>query len=162
MIVMLMLVARPVAAEETRTERYATTIAVLDGAALGLVVPGVILIAGDHRALGIVATSVGGALYVFGAPITHYVKQRTKDKYYGSTFLRFGVPGLLGGIGAKLGETKCTEEDKTCDELLIGLAVGAGIGVLAASTIDIALLAKRQVAVVPTNGGAMLGISGRF
>ena len=154
--------ARPAAAE-TRTERYATTVAVIDGIGLGLAVPGIVLITSDDTStLGIVAASVGGALYLLGSPIAHYVKQDTKDKYYGSILLRVGALAVLGGIGAKIGETRCTEQDKTCDELVLGLGIGAGTGALAVSVVDIAFLAKRQVAVVPANGGAMVGIAGQF
>lgn len=165
LVVALVLIgsARSAAAEETRTERYATTVAVIDGIGLGLAVPGVVMITNDDtRTLGIVAASVGGALYLLGSPITHYVKQETKDRYYGSILLRVGALAVLGGIGGKIGETKCTEDDKTCDELVLGLGIGAGIGALAVSIVDAAFLAKRQVAVVPTSGGAMVGIAGQF
>ena len=162
-VVILLGGARAAAAEETRTERYATTVAVIDGIGLGLAVPGVVLITGDDtRTLGIVAASVGGALYLLGSPIAHYVKQDTRDKYYGSILLRVGALAVLGGIGGKIGETRCTDEDKNCDELVLGLGIGAGIGALAVSVVDAAFLAKRQVAVVPTSGGAMVGIAGQF
>ena len=160
---LLLLATRVARAEDTRTERYATTVAVIDGVGLGLTIPGIVMIAGDDtRTIGIVATAVGGTLYMLGSPIAHYVKQETKDKYYASILMRVGALAVFGGIGAKLGETKCTAEDKTCDELLAGLAIGAGAAAIAVTVVDVTFLAKRQVAVVPTNGGAVLGLAGRF
>jgi hypothetical protein len=153
------------AQEATRTESYRGTIGVLDGVSLGLAIPGAIAISegeGATRTLGIVATSVGSALFVFGAPLAHNAKQRTKDKYYGSMLLRVLGVGLIGGAGAKLGETQCPEDDKNCGKIGKGFVVAASIGAVAVSAFDLAVLARRQVAVVPTNGGAMVGIGGRF
>jgi hypothetical protein len=160
LIIVLCLLAARSAAAETRTEHYGTTVAIIDGAALGVVGAGAVILP-ENKPLGIVALSVGGAVYMLGSPIAHYLKA-TREKYYSSVLLRVAALAVFGGAGAKLGETRCPEDDKNCDSIAIGFAIGAGIGALASTTLDIALLAKRQVAVVPANGGAMVHVGGAF
>jgi hypothetical protein len=159
-LIVLMLLARTASAE-TRTEHYRTTIAVIDGASLATLLGGAVLLP-ENKPAGIVALAVGGAVYMLGSPIAHYVKQETKDKYYASLLMRVAAVGVFGGIGGKLGEGRCPADDKNCDDIAVGFAIGAGVGAVIVSALDIALLAKRQVAVVPTSGGAMVGIAGRF
>lgn len=154
-----MLLARTAAAE-TRTEHYGTTIAIIDGASLATLIGGAVLLP-ENKPAGVLALAVGGAVYMLGSPIAHYVKQDTKDKYYASLLLRVAAVGVFGGIGGKLGEGKCPADDKNCDDIAVGFAIGAGVGAVIVSTIDVAFLAKRVV-VVPAAGGAMVGIGGRF
>ena len=160
LVVLALLLTRTAYADDT--ESYRGTVAVLDGVAIGLAIPGIVGIGeadGGTRALAIVATSLGGALWVFGTPIAHYVKQDTKDKYYLSIGARVIVPGLVIGLAANYGSGRCPETDKRCSDLTAGFAIGAVVGSIVVSALDIALLAKRRVIVAPTTGGATVGFA---
>ncbi|MBA2544751.1 MAG: hypothetical protein H0V17_34220 [Deltaproteobacteria bacterium] len=168
-VILLLVYATPAHADEppTRVESYGNTILVLDAIALGVAVPGVIGLylterGSAGRVLSIIATSVGGALYVYGAPLVHNAKQRTKDRSYLSIGMRVLGTGLVAAVGASIGELKCPAEDKNCRDIATGFVIAAGIGAVAVSAIDIKWVAKRRVVVAPSPGGAVVGLDGDF
>lgn len=115
---------------DTETKSYGLQIVAIDAAAI----------------LGGVAAQNGGVLfgaYVLGGPMVH-AANGGGAKVLGSLALRAGLP--LGGALLGAAATNCDNSD----ELLCGLgeiAIGALIGVVTATTIDAAVLAKKQTRV---------------
>jgi hypothetical protein len=169
----------PAHAEETRS--YAWQIAVADGSSLAALVAATM--AGHPEA----GAALGGVGFVGAAPIIHGAHARP-GAAVGSLALRVGLP-LLGGFIGYWVTGKCTPHDRpfeypdeSCDWSDLGRAIDAGlgvaVGVLAASALDMAFLAREPVParrdehaaprlhLAPTatavRGGAVGGVAGVF
>jgi hypothetical protein len=162
----------------TRTERYGTTIALVDGLSMAAVVIGAVIFvgsvvedddsSGSDGALG-AAIMIGGGVSMFvGGPYVHYRKGNSSGAWQ-SLGLRIGLP-LVGSLIGVAMQDECADNGEPCDDETGG-SLG-GIGFLAAMAIEGFVLAKREVAVTyayPTpyvapapGGGLTLGLGGRF
>jgi hypothetical protein len=148
----------------TRTERYGTTIAIIDGASAAMLAGGITLIAthdsGGLRVVGILATIAGSATYVWGSPIVHHLRDRPVLSK-SDIALRVAVPGLFAGLGAAI--TQC--DDPPCGRQRTAALIGGGAGILLVSALDIAIFAKQDVVIpyaAPVATGGVVGVAGRF
>lgn len=107
-------------------------------------------------------TVLGLSTYVLGAPILHGVHGRGGSAV-ASIGLRVGIPIVTGMVGSALLSSSDHEEGAIAGAVLGGLA-----GMIAASTIDIAVLSKGDErprvmpSVAPTSGGMTFGLAGAF
>ena len=149
---------------ETRTERYGTTIAIADGASVAFLGTGAYLIAtndrGGPRTVGILSTIVGAGGYIWASPIVHHLRER-RELAKIDIGLRIVIPGLSAGIAA--GVASCPDGDKSCSEKTRTILIAGGAGIAVMTALDIAVFAKQEVPyVAPTQGGAVVGLAGRF
>jgi hypothetical protein len=79
------------------------------------------------------------------SPVVHAVHRNVRSAL-GSIALNLFLPALGGAMGASIG-SNCphgtTDDDNCFESTMWGLGIGAGIGVLAASTIDVLVLASK-------------------
>ncbi|HEU4405157.1 MAG TPA: hypothetical protein VFS43_07690 [Polyangiaceae bacterium] len=162
-------VAKPKRAEPPppRVEWYGWQTIATDLAAVAFVGAG----ASDEEDGGVALLGLG--TYLLGAPIVHAANGQF-GKGVASLGLRVGVPvaGALGGL--MLGSATCREDDGWNENVcpLGQAALGSLLGILAASTLDAAVLAKKEVrprpavsiapAVLPTPRGTSFGLTGTF
>ena len=145
---------------------YRAQTAGADAAALGLV-----FVAAGTKSGGVSQLALG--TYMFGAPLVHLAHHRP-GRAAGSLALRVGLPILGGVIGAKTYHSSCRASDDTCDDdegPIIQAALGILGGMIAASVIDTAVLAKGDEAparpgwsptVRANHDGFSLGVTGSF
>lgn len=125
---------------ETRTETYRGSIAIADAAALGMFIGGGL---GESDVVG----TAGILTYVLGSPAVH-VAHGNGVGAMASLGLRVALP--VGGfaVGLAVGEQRCKSDPSPGWFCGLGEAVlGGAIGVVSASAIDIALLARTDVPV---------------
>jgi hypothetical protein len=118
--------------------------------------------------------AAGLGVYLLGAPLIHAMNGQL-GKGAGSFGLRLGAPiaGAVGGIA--LGVATCPPDDglNSAPYCQIGLAALGGLaGIVTASVVDAAVLAKKEVrparavsiapSVVPTRQGTTFGLAGTF
>jgi hypothetical protein len=142
------------------TRWYGVELLVSDLASTGLVAVGAV--AGDWRP---VAAGVG--TFALGAPAIHAVHGHA-GKAVGSFFLRVGGVVTAAALGAALaaGTARCAGSEDggilSCSDgaALAGGAIGLALGTIAASAIDIAVLARETVPAKaqdqPQSGGVSL------
>jgi hypothetical protein len=129
----------------TRTERYGSTIALVDGLSMAAIVVGAIVIVGEvvtdgssdgSAGLGAALMIGGVAGYVVGGPLIHHSKHNDSAAWT-SLGLRLGLPVLAGILGAALRDESNPDDDAG--------ASFAGIAVAGAMVIDWVFLAKHEV-----------------
>lgn len=118
--------------------------------------------------------AAGLGVYLLGAPLIHAVNGQL-GKGAGSFGLRLGAPiaGTVGGLA--LGVATCPADDglNNGPYCQIGLAALGGLaGIITASVVDAAVLAKKEVrparalsiapSVVPSRQGTTFGLAGTF
>jgi hypothetical protein len=113
-----------------------------------------------------VLTGAGSLSLLFAAPIAHGVLGNPR-----SAGLSFAVRAGLPVLGILAGALVGSDAKGGDEEGVIGFALGGMVvGGVSALVIDYAFLARRRVAepsghtlaVTPTDGGAVLGVAGRF
>jgi hypothetical protein len=110
---------------------------------------------GAPNAVAIIAMVPVVPTYLFGAPIVH-AAQGHWDKAGASFALRIGAPIALGYVGSGLGTLTCPGKasDTSNYRCVNGASVaGALLGLVAAVTLDAALLAREKVPTRPLAGG---------
>jgi hypothetical protein len=138
-------------------ESYRSQTATADGVAIGLAV----VAGGTHNRS---MFSLALASYAFGGPIVHLYHDRP-GRALGSLALRVGLP--LATTLLLVRANHCTDCD---DDQIAGALAGLTLGVIGASVIDAAFLAKGDEVparpwtptVTATHSGLSLGIAGRF
>ncbi|HEY5926812.1 MAG TPA: hypothetical protein VIV11_34230 [Kofleriaceae bacterium] len=163
-------VAPPPADEGLPSYRAQTLIA--DGIAAGLLL--VAINEDNDNSEALAKLSLG--TYLFGAPLVHLTKNRS-GRALASVTMRIGFPVIGGLLGESMRpKPECdTYYDDYCQDDLVGpseeMVVGVILGVLAASVVDSAYLArgeapKPQPQWTPTAhaspGGFALGVNGTF
>ncbi|HWO23753.1 MAG TPA: hypothetical protein VNO30_33660 [Kofleriaceae bacterium] len=156
----------------TREVSYGHQTLISDGIA-AVLITGAFLQDNPYSGLAMIAGGVN--VYAFGAPIVHWANGQGLGGFK-SLGLRIGLPwlGMMAGnlIGPKNqvvcdSETGCPDSD----ESTIGLAIGAGLGAIAAAAIDARYIARKRVAVpapsfAPAIGydrsGFSVGLTGSF
>jgi hypothetical protein len=145
---------------------YGGQILLVDAISIGAIVAGMTV--GGGKLAGI---SLGGLIvYELGGPIVHWAHRRG-PRGFGSLGLRMFLP--LAGAAAGLGlwgatAGSCTGEFCGLNHAIIGAAILWGVGILAASALDIAWLAHDDVAADPEPRasivftGQALALRGRF
>ncbi len=127
------------------TKRYGVQILLVDAAAIGAAI-------GTEEG----AVLLGG--YLLGGPLVHVANGNPKTAFT-SLALRAGLP--LGGIliGAAAAESDCADSE----EMFCGLghvAVGAFVGMLTASVLDAAVLAKKTETVEGAGRPSLIKVRG--
>jgi hypothetical protein len=158
--------------ETTHTERYGTTIALVDGASFLAIIVGAVLFVGavgedcedcvgdddGDAALGVILMVGGVGGYYLGGPLVHNSKGNSSGAWK-SLGARVLLP-LAGSLIAAGG-----------DEHGDAAASLSGLGILAAMTLDWFVFAKREVRTQPTwgpyakslsGGGGVVGLGGTF
>ena len=161
------LVAQPAFADPfwdppaTPVESYRLEVAAIDAGAVAVAAIG-------HNSTFVVG--LGVATYMLGAPIAHLFHERP-GAAVGSLLLRTGVPVLGALIGYAATESSGGGGEPAIPAGVGGAGVGLIAGTIAASAIDIGVLARGDVvpAVAPTappfaggHGGLTFGLAGRF
>jgi hypothetical protein len=161
-------------AESTHTERYGTTIALVDGASFLAIIVGAIVFAGavttscddcsgeddGDAALGVILMVGGVGGYYLGGPLVHNSKGNSSGawKSLGARVL-LPLAGSLIAAGA--------DDPDTSD----AAASLSAVGVLGAMVLDWFVFAKREVRDPPTwgpyarsisGGGGVVGLGGTF
>ncbi len=154
----------PPPADQPLVESYRLQTGLADTAAL------LLMTAGVHD--GSVASLALGT-YVLGAPLVHLAHGRP-GRAAGSLALRVGLPVVAAALLASSQRSSCPSTDDTCDDdgEIGAIAVGLLGGMLAASVIDTAFLAKGDdppaarswtPTIAPTpHGGLTLGVGLTF
>jgi hypothetical protein len=151
----------------THEVSYAHQTLSCDGIAAALIIAGS-LQGDDGWVAKIVLRLSGGLVYAFGAPIVHLGNDQA-GKGARSVGVRLGLPllGMLAGdlLGPK-DEVQCVVGEP-CPESSgssLGLAIGWGVGALAASALDVIFFAHKRVTepaprVAPTIGYSRSGVT---
>lgn len=159
----------PAPAPPAREVSYALHTLIFDGAAVALIAAG--LSEGNN---GLYAFLLGVGSYAYGPPIVHLGHGRGFAAL-GSLGLRFALPMAGAMIGSRVGpaddEHDCSPTGDCEDRSLVGMAVGAIIGGVAASVIDARYLARERVVAraqhwaptaAATPNGFSVGLGGSF
>ena len=119
-------------------------------------------------ALGSATHTTGGLAlltYLAGAPIVHLIHDQPGSAL-ASAGLRVGLPVIGAVLGSSIGRASNHPDS---DATIAGAALGAVIGVVAASALDIGVLAKHESrakvgpAIAPSaHGGMTFGVAGSF
>jgi hypothetical protein len=110
---------------------------------------------GAPNAVAIIAMVPAVPTYLFGAPIVHAAHGHW-DRAGASLALRIGAPIVLGYLGSGLGTLTCPgKASDTSNYHCVNGATGAGAiaGLVAAISLDAALLARERVPNRPSAGG---------
>jgi len=110
---------------------------------------------GAPNAVAIIAMVPAVPTYLFGAPIVHAAHGHW-GKAGASFALRLGAPAAFGYLGTGLGKLACpgNASDKSNYRCVNGTSVaGAFAGLVAAISLDAALLARESVPSHPSVGG---------
>jgi len=153
---------------------YGDAIIGTDAVALGLGVLGVTLLKGGNADAAGASLFIGGGLTYFAAsPIVHGMHGRS-GAALGSVGLRLAVPIVGTYLGAALAGAQHCGDESCQSRGITGGVVGFGFGMLAASIVDISLLAYEpkpnstatQIALVPSidpkRGSAGLNLVGAW
>jgi hypothetical protein len=159
------MVASPAArATITKDESYGASVFISDALAAGL------LIGGASESSSTVA-GLGFLLYALGGPVVHAANGEP-GRAFASLGLRAGVPIAGAMLGYGLGRGTCNSSSSCFGAAILG-GLGLFGGAVAASVIDGAVLAKRQVTeevqaaritphVAIDSTGAQGGVAGTF
>jgi hypothetical protein len=131
------------ATRESETRWYGWQTLIADGGALGFAVAaGSVNQRANSPSTGLAYASLG--IYLLGGPVIHLGHQ-SPGRAAASLGMRAGMPVLFGLIGA--GAEHCSGGD-WCG--LSGAAIGGSLGIIAAISLDAALLAREPVESHPT------------
>jgi len=159
-------------AEQPASTPYVHSYRLQTLAADGLALVFVLAASGTHGTDADHYAQLALGTYLLGGPIVHAAHGRT-GRALGDLGLRIAIPVVAAYIGAGLGSRNngCGGGDY-CDEgdgALAGAALGLVGGMLTASIIDSALLAKGDErpqtitpTIAPTQGGMSFGVAGAW
>ena len=157
---------------ETETRSYARQTLVVDGLAFSLLIAGAAAEGpnGEDTTATGVLWAIGGPTALLGSPIVHLIHGRGLAAA-GSLGLRYGLAMVGSFAGVAVADQMCGSGEAFCS--LGGLGPGLLVGLVAASAIDAALIARETVevhrpapSIAPsigvTRGGATLSLGGAF
>jgi hypothetical protein len=126
----------------------------------------------DHGDLARATLEISVGTYLLGSPVIHLLHGRPGEAF-GSLALRVVVPGVLGLAGAGVFYGLDSGREEPIGSLVVGGAIGAGIGMVTAAIIDDSLLTRVSHSDAPpawtptvgpesSSGGLGLGVAGTW